>query len=96
MNSSYLEPEESYLHVVPEGRNFEIKCYPPFGKPPPLIKWKNPSGQLIENYGRVRVEGYTLSVNRANLKSDAGTYTCRAENVAGFQEVAFNLVVAGK
>lgn len=96
MNSTFLEPSDTASHVVREGRDFEIKCHPPAGKPPPVIRWTAPNGDVVTPIGRVRVDGRTLQVIGANAQVDAGRYTCRAENLAGLREVSFNLTVAGE
>lgn len=96
MNSTFLEPSDTVSHIVPEGRHFEIACHPPYGKPPPLMKWIKPTGDAIPVIGRVRVDGNKLVINKANAKTDTGRYTCRAENLAGSQQIFFDLTVAGE
>lgn len=95
MNSTFLDPSDAASHVVRLGGNFEIKCHPPFGKPPPITRWIAPTGDVVAAVGRVHAEGRTLRVIEANAKVDAGRYSCKAENLAGSREVFFDLTVAG-
>ncbi|XP_065213547.1 tyrosine-protein kinase-like otk [Planococcus citri] len=91
-NSSLLEPSDRMTHVVAEGANFTIACIPPKGKPTPVISWKNQADEKINTAGSIRQDNYHLRITNAK-REVSGKYTCRAENLASFVEVSFNLTV---
>ncbi|KFM59568.1 hypothetical protein X975_12153, partial [Stegodyphus mimosarum] len=66
------------LKVVPLGSQFEVTCVKPVGRPKVRIWWEDPSGRVISDTGRIRVDDSQLIVDGAK-KSDTGNYTCVAE-----------------
>ena len=64
------------LQVV-EGGPAELVCTAG-GSPAPLVRWTGPRGQ------EVAFNSSTLRLARV-ARTDAGLYTCRAENGAGYQ-----------
>lgn len=92
-----LEPADEMSHVVANGGNFTIACIPPYGKPPPVIRWSNRFGEIANNVtGRIKISGQNLIITNAKKEIDSGLYTCKAENLAGIVESSFNLTVSGK
>ena len=71
-----------YSHQSLEGKQLELRCYPPRGKPDPRISWLKNDKLLDESDSNyiVTQEGHLIIVN-AKL-SDSGNYTCVATNIA--------------
>ena len=64
------------LQVV-EGSQAELVCTAR-GSPPPLVRWTGPRGQELA------FNSSTLRLARV-ARTDAGLYTCTAENGAGYE-----------
>ena len=72
-----------YSDQSAQGRQVEVRCHPPRGKPEPEIHWMKDGRVIAEddpNY-IVTSEGHLILV--AARREDTGNYTCVAENVAG-------------
>ena len=71
-----------YSHQSLEGKQLELRCYPPKGKPEPNIYWLKNEREIDESDSDyiVTQEGHLIIVN-AKL-SDSGNFTCVAENIA--------------
>ena len=94
IDSSLVSP--SNLSVIMD-RSIVIDC-PATGVPQPDITWLKDGQRLSTNQNddiRVVSRGQRLEVNNADL-SDAGRYTCIANNAAGFMERNFQLHVWGQ
>jgi hypothetical protein len=100
-----------YLYVVPPsieregeiarpevvaGRSFQVTC-PASGIPRPEISWFKANKAIRENSTNYYLldDGWTLSILNAS-EEDSTRFTCRAKNVAGNNEKAFDLQVLGK
>lgn len=81
--------------MVPFGSQFEVTCVKPGGRPKVRIWWEDPSGRVISDTGRIRVDDTQLIVDGAK-KVDTGNYTCVAENIAGQERTSLYFYVAGK
>ena len=85
VTSAFLKKEfetPPYSHQSLEGKQLELRCYPPRGKPDPRISWLKNDKLLDESDSNyiVTQEGHLIIVN-AKL-SDSGNYTCVATNIA--------------
>jgi len=80
---------------VVENNRVTMPC-PASGTPAPRISWFKDGYPLSENEIGVRIlPGGSLQLDHAQ-SSDAGQYTCRAENVAGNTSKDFDLQVFRK
>ncbi|GIY29874.1 tyrosine-protein kinase-like otk [Caerostris extrusa] len=86
-----ISPDE--LKVVALGSQFEVTCVKPNGRPKVKIWWEDPSGHVISDTGRIRVDDSQLIVDGAK-KTDTGNYTCNAENIAGQERTSLYFYVA--
>ena len=68
------------------GRSFQLDCPPPEAKPEANVTWIF-NNVTIATSGRYTKSSATLS--------DNGTYTCRAENVAGYKESIISVTILG-
>ncbi|XP_050311657.1 tyrosine-protein kinase-like otk [Anthonomus grandis grandis] len=80
---------------VGEGTLFQLTCLEP--KSFPLAKkwWQNSAGHTISDRGDIYVDDGRLIITKVK-QSDAGKYTCVAENVAGKTEKMVDIVVTTK
>lgn len=78
------------------GRSFQLTC-PASGIPRPEISWFRANKAIRENSTNYYLldDGWTLSIVNAS-EEDSTRFTCRAQNVAGNNEKAFDLHVLGK
>ncbi|XP_038613568.1 hemicentin-1 [Tachyglossus aculeatus] len=89
----YGSVETTQLTVM-EGNLISLMCESG-GIPPPSLIWKRKDSPMLpDTTGRVRVlsGGRQLQISVAK-KSDAGSYTCMASNVAGTASKEYNLQV---
>ncbi|GFS70215.1 inactive tyrosine-protein kinase 7 [Nephila pilipes] len=86
-----ISPDE--LKVVALGSQFEVTCVKPNGRPKVKIWWEDPSGHIISDSGRIRVDDSQLLVDGAK-RTDTGNYTCNAENIAGQERTSLYFYVA--
>ncbi|XP_012942941.1 hemicentin-1 [Aplysia californica] len=80
--------------VVVQNKTLRFHC-PASGIPDPDIMWMKDEYPFLDfPYPHLRRldDGLTLELSNAQLK-DAGTYSCRASNPAGFDEVDYQLQV---
>ncbi|XP_048772936.2 hemicentin-1-like isoform X2 [Ostrea edulis] len=75
------------------GRSFQLTC-PASGIPRPEISWFRANKAIRENSTNYYLldDGWTLSIVNAS-EEDSTRFTCRAQNVAGNNEKAFDLHV---
>ncbi|CAG5129711.1 unnamed protein product, partial [Candidula unifasciata] len=87
------EPNIPEKTEVIEGSSVFITC-PASGIPLPKITWFKQENPIKTNTSKLALldSGWTLEVKDANI-TDAARYYCRAENVAGQAEKAFDLEV---
>ncbi|ESO09363.1 hypothetical protein HELRODRAFT_73506, partial [Helobdella robusta] len=105
-SSTIQVPSATSVEVV-LGSNATLKCTA-WGDPAPIVTWFMKNEQLNENYNNVfdvnegeidELNSETGSSVESVLhvlsakKSDAGSYMCLAENLAGKSEVMYNLLV---
>ena len=71
-----------YSHQSLEGKQLELRCYPPRGKPDPEIHWLKNEQMVDESDSNYVVthEGHLIIVNPR--LSDSGNFTCVARNIA--------------
>merc|ERR1719225_246816 len=71
-----------YSHQSPAGRQLELRCYPPRGKPDPEIHWLKNEELVDESDSNYVVthEGHLIIVNPR--LEDSGNFTCVARNIA--------------
>ena len=81
---------------ISEGSEVQLNC-PAFGYPIPTISWFK-DGQLIaeknENLQLLN-EKKVLKI-KSSGKESGGTYACRSENEAGFQQVLYDVKILGE
>ena len=58
--------------TVHSGESLKLKCTPTAGKPAPLLKWRKAGVEGLMEGGEVNIEHVS--------RSDAGQYTCEAQN----------------
>jgi len=71
-----------YSDQSQEGKQVELRCHPPKGKPEPKISWQK-NGQKITDFDTnfiVTTEGHLIVVH--TKLEDSANYTCVAENIA--------------
>ena len=89
---------DPYSQQVARGKQVEMRCHPPRGRPKPRIYWKL-NGRKIDaskdkNY-MITNEGHLIIV--AARLSDSSNYTCVAENIANLRSSnTAQLTVYGK
>ena len=66
-----------------QGRQVEVRCHPPKGRPAPEVYWLKDGVRLGEGDPSYLVtsEGHLILVSAS--PADSGNYTCVAENIAG-------------
>ena len=85
MTIAYLKKEfevPPYSDQILVGKQVEVRCHPPKGKPEPSVYWLK-NGKIIDNSDDsyiVTQEGHLIIVS-ARVE-DSANYTCVAENVA--------------
>ena len=77
---------DPYSQQVARGKQVEMRCHPPKGRPKPTIYWKS-NGRKIDttkdkNY-MITGEGHLIIV--AARLGDTANYTCVAENIANLR-----------
>lgn len=95
--SNSFEPvlSETGQVVVGEGSYFQLTCLEPIGLPYAKKWWENPAGHTISDRGDIYVDDGRLVIQKVK-SSDAGKYTCVAENIAGKTTKAVEIVVTTK
>ncbi|XP_037072794.1 tyrosine-protein kinase-like otk [Pollicipes pollicipes] len=83
------------LHVVPQGRPFQLACLPPEGRPPPAVWWEQPDGRVLNDPGQMSPGGSALLALGPARPDQSGNYSCVAENLAGTSTVQVRLLVTG-
>lgn len=82
---------------VAVGESATIECSPPKGHPEPTVKWKKNNDYLTLSNNRIQITDAGSLVIANVHQSDAGRYTCVAENMAGKKEsLSAGLSVHGK
>ncbi|GFS25651.1 tyrosine-protein kinase-like 7 [Elysia marginata] len=80
--------------VIPANQNFEIKVFPPSGRPRPDYRWLDSKGRLVGTSGNVRVEDDTTLVFEKAQEDDAGNFTFVANNTWGEKRKRVWIVVS--
>lgn len=75
-----------------EGGTVTMRC-DARGSPQPDIEWYRRGTLLTNDMADVRVAGATLTLSNVQANDEHGTYTCRAVNAAGQDEVVVKLTV---
>jgi len=84
---AYLEKEFRGLPSdvdVAVGSSVVLSCQAPKGNPSPSVSWKK-DGKVYHVGAGSRLDGDSLVINAVS-KKDAGSYQCRAENIATIRE----------
>ncbi|GLV45808.1 off-track [Carabus blaptoides fortunei] len=81
--------------IAPEGSLFQQTCLPPYSLPSARQWWLNSGGHTISDSGTTRVDDGRLIIDKVE-STDAGKYTCVAENMASKSETAVTLIVTTK
>ncbi|XP_067131155.1 inactive tyrosine-protein kinase 7-like [Centruroides vittatus] len=94
INENNFEPRPTIdmMMIAPKNYQFEVMCLPPLARPNPKVWWKDPSGRVVSDSGKVRVDDLRLIIDAVN-ENDAGNYTCIAENAAGMTENSIQLFI---
>nr|XP_022915980.1 tyrosine-protein kinase-like otk isoform X2 [Onthophagus taurus] len=95
---SYFEPtlNEDATYIVPEGSEFQLTCLEPKSMPPAKKWWQSPAGHTVSDKGQVKVDDDgRLIIEKVEL-SNAGNYTCVAENIADIVQQSINLIITTK
>ncbi|XP_067142021.1 inactive tyrosine-protein kinase 7-like isoform X1 [Centruroides vittatus] len=93
-NTNAFEPQvpPGEITIVPRNDMYEVTCIRVDGRPKSKMWWENPSGHVISDSGRIRVDDTRLIISSAK-RNDSGNYTCVAENIAGRIKNFINLQV---
>ncbi|XP_046400427.1 inactive tyrosine-protein kinase 7-like [Ischnura elegans] len=77
---------EEGVVVVAEGKELEIECVPPAGKPTPSVHW-------LPHHGR-NSQDSRLVISYASHSRHPGEYTCVAKNTAGSTRTSIKVIVS--
>ncbi|XP_063911044.1 tyrosine-protein kinase-like otk [Zophobas morio] len=89
-------PDESREVVAAEGSLFQLSCLEPDSLPPAKKWWLNIAGHTISDSGEVKVDDDGRLIIDSVKMSQAGNYTCVAENMASKTEETVELIVLSK
>ena len=96
--SPRISPFEFDDNPVPSGQSLQVTCFASEGDLPIYISWTlngKPIGEYPEiSTGIVGKRGSFLTIDSVSYLN-AGNYTCRAENAAGFDVHVAQLLVNG-
>ncbi|XP_054708800.1 inactive tyrosine-protein kinase 7-like [Uloborus diversus] len=87
----HLNADQSVVVTVHE--SYDVTCLKPKGLPRPKMWWEDPKGHVINDSGQIYVQDMRLIFSEVQ-ETDAGEYTCVAENIAGEHRKSFNLFVS--
>ncbi|KAK3700243.1 hypothetical protein RRG08_033521 [Elysia crispata] len=80
--------------VIPVKQDFEIKVFPPTGRPSPDYRWLDPKNRIVGTTGHIRVKDETTLVFDKAQDGDSGYYTFVANNTWGEKRKKVNIVVS--
>ncbi|XP_055878198.1 inactive tyrosine-protein kinase 7-like isoform X2 [Biomphalaria glabrata] len=83
----------SYPIVMPVQERFEIKVFPPVGRPQPVYRWLDRNDRVILETGRIHVSGPNL-VFDSPQEMDSGNYTFVANNTSGEKKQSVWVIVS--
>lgn len=72
----------NYPIVIPVHERFEVKVFPPPGRPKPTFWWQDRNDMLVTDTGRIHMQGDML-VFESPQEIDSGNYTFIVNNTAG-------------
>ncbi|CAG5115170.1 unnamed protein product, partial [Candidula unifasciata] len=95
ITSQSFEPRllPSYPIVIPVQERFEIKVFPPSGRPDPDYRWVDRNDRTIGDTGRIHVQGNNL-VFESPQEVDSGNYTFVANNTSGEKKQSVWVIVS--
>ncbi|GFO27906.1 tyrosine-protein kinase-like 7, partial [Plakobranchus ocellatus] len=85
ITSQSFEPRlvPNFPIVMPVTQPFEIKVFPPSGRPDPDYRWLDQNDRVIGTNGRIRVKNETTLFFENTQEMDSGNYTFVANNTWG-------------
>ncbi|CAL1542558.1 unnamed protein product [Lymnaea stagnalis] len=83
----------SYPIVMPIHHKFEIKVFPPSGRPQPGYRWIDRNDRVITDSGNIHVSGHNL-VFESPQESDSGNYTFVVNNTSGEKKQSVWIIVS--